>query len=85
MSLEKVYGNGKEARIKRIGNFKLEEAYTMEEDIIEIHKRYGHASFHTLKPVYPHLIHTSPSQCHTCVRDKTKKTFVSCIGWNPYQ
>jgi hypothetical protein len=69
VSLEKVSGNGKEAGIKRIGNFfKLEEVYTMEEDIMEIHKRYSHASFYTLKSLYPHLVPTSPLQCDACVK-----------------
>jgi hypothetical protein len=74
ISLERVCGNGKEARIKRIGNFfKLEEAYTIEEDIMEIYKRYGHTSVYTHKYRYPHLVPTSPPQCDTCARGKMKR------------
>jgi hypothetical protein len=74
VSLKKVSGNGKEAGIKRIGNFfKLEEAYTMEKNIIEIHKRYGYASFYTLKSLYSHLVPASPPQYDEYIKGKTRK------------
>jgi hypothetical protein len=74
MSLEKVSGNSKEAGIKRIGNFfKLEEAYSKEENIMEIHKRYGHTSFCTLKSLYSHLVPASLPQYDACIKGKTRK------------